>query len=231
MLGVLSVINRPKPAIPHARQLPGEGGILFQLRFRLGGEGSGLGLRSWQGQPRAGPPQSRFCLSHFRRRRTTSKSIGSKAAVGRSFGNARFVYRIPSSVMAAGANRLTTKTMTGFRFDAATAMCAGRPGRNHRWQIVHGLFRASGIVMIYRCHHAQARRGQVRMPGSLLESTGRSIFSRATKRFQVFECIKQFQAYFMYRLAGPGELLCVLDCEFNTVDRDASLVSHFKFHR
>src|ERR1700737_322423 len=37
---VLSVINRPKPAIPHARQLPGGGGILFQLRFRLGGEGS-----------------------------------------------------------------------------------------------------------------------------------------------------------------------------------------------
>src|ERR1035441_4800552 len=29
--------------------------------------------------------------------------------------------------------------------------------------------------MIYRCHHAQARRGQVRMPGSLLESTGGSI--------------------------------------------------------
>ena len=37
---VLSVINRPKPAIPHARRLPGGGGILFQLRFRLGGKGS-----------------------------------------------------------------------------------------------------------------------------------------------------------------------------------------------
>jgi len=41
---------------------------------------------------------------------------------------------------------------------------------------VQGLFRASGIVMIYRCHHAEARRGQVRMPGSLLESTGGSVF-------------------------------------------------------
>src|ERR1017187_9164733 len=45
--------------------------------------------------------------------------------------------------------------------------------------MVHGLFRASGIVMIYRCHHAQARRRQVRMPGSLLESTGGSIFPSA----------------------------------------------------
>src|ERR1019366_4189484 len=33
--------------------------------------------------------------------------------------------------------------------------------------------------MIYRCHHAQARRRQVRMPGSLLESTGGSILPSA----------------------------------------------------
>jgi hypothetical protein len=43
-------------------------------------------------------------------------------------------------------------------------------GRNHRRQMVHGLFRASGIVMIYRLHHTFSRisaiRGQVRTPGS-----------------------------------------------------------------
>jgi len=40
-------------------------------------------------------------------------------------------------------------------------------------------------VMIYRCHHAQARRGQVRMPGSLLESTGESLFASAEARIHV----------------------------------------------
>jgi hypothetical protein len=44
---------------------------------------------------------------------------------------------------------------------------------------VHGLFRASGIVMIYRCHHAQARPRQLRTPGSLLESTGGSVLESA----------------------------------------------------
>src|ERR1017187_2347260 len=59
--------------------------------------------------------------------------------------------------------------------------------------MVHGLFRASGIVMIYRCHHAQARRRQVRMPGSLLESTGGSIFPSAEALAALVE-----------ELAGPG---------------------------
>jgi hypothetical protein len=36
--------------------------------------------------------------------------------------------------------------------------------------------------MIYRCHHAQARRGQVRMPGSLLESIGGSLLASAEER-------------------------------------------------
>jgi hypothetical protein len=40
--------------------------------------------------------------------------------------------------------------------------------------------------MIYRCHHAQARRRQVRMPGSLLESTGGSIFPSAEAVFRWF---------------------------------------------
>ena len=31
-------------------------------------------------------------------------------------------------------------------------------GRNHQRQILHGLFRASGIVMIHRRHHVETRR-------------------------------------------------------------------------
>jgi hypothetical protein len=40
-------------------------------------------------------------------------------------------------------------------------------GRNHWRQIAHGLFRASGMVMLHG-HHAAARTvgGQIRMPGS-----------------------------------------------------------------
>jgi hypothetical protein len=45
---------------------------------------------------------------------------------GRSSVNARFVCAIPSWAMAAGANRPTIKIMTGFRFDAGSAICAGR---------------------------------------------------------------------------------------------------------
>ena len=37
---IISAIHRPKPAIPRAAQLQDGGGILVQLRFRLGGEGS-----------------------------------------------------------------------------------------------------------------------------------------------------------------------------------------------
>lgn len=45
---------------------------------------------------------------------------------GRSFTGVRFVCAIPSSAMADGANRLMTKFMTGFRFGADSAICAGR---------------------------------------------------------------------------------------------------------
>jgi hypothetical protein len=46
-------------------------------------------------------------------------------------------------------------------------------GRNQRRQIAHGLFRASGMVMLHG-HHAAARTvgGQIRMTGSVLESRG-----------------------------------------------------------
>jgi hypothetical protein len=67
---VLSAINRPKSAVQHARQVPGGGGILFRLGFRLEARAP-LGTSTWQGQPRAEPPRSRFCLSHFPPPRTT----------------------------------------------------------------------------------------------------------------------------------------------------------------
>ncbi len=108
-----------------------EGGILFQLRLRSGGEGSAR-ASILAGSARAQPPRSRFYLSHFRPRRTTSKSIGSKLVGARSFATALIVSTIPSSAMAAGANRRMTKIMTGFRFGAVSAICAGRRSRSYR---------------------------------------------------------------------------------------------------
>jgi hypothetical protein len=46
--------------------------------------------------------------------------------------------------------------------------------------------------MIYRCHHAQARRGQLRMPGSLLESTGGSLLASA----EALQILQQRNALF-----------------------------------
>jgi hypothetical protein len=51
------------------------------------------------------------------------------------------------------------------------------------------------------------------------------------ERFETFERVKQFQTYFAHRLAGPGKLFRVLDCEPDSVNRDASLIGHLKFNR
>ena len=75
---------------------------------------------------RAKPPLLRFCLSHFRRRSTTSKPIGLRRARNSSCGDARFVPRTPSLVMAAAANRLMINTMIGSGFGAASAIAAAR---------------------------------------------------------------------------------------------------------
>ena len=92
------------------------------VAVHLAGHGeSGLGSESW-----TEPPRSRFCLSHFRSRRTTSKPIGSKLVEGQSFATALCVCAIRLLAIADGANRLMTKIMTGFRFGAASAICAGR---------------------------------------------------------------------------------------------------------
>src|ERR1039457_1735751 len=52
-------------------------------------------------------------------------------------------------------------------------------GRNHRRQIAHGLFRASGMVMLHVTTHWFVKRVQVRMPGSVLESRGGYILASA----------------------------------------------------
>jgi hypothetical protein len=98
--------------------------IAVEISFRR--RGLRLGFRSWQGQLRQSPQGSRFCLSHFRLRRATSRSIGSRLVEGRSCANARFVSAIRLSVMAVAGNRRTTKIMTGFRFGAGAAICATR---------------------------------------------------------------------------------------------------------
>jgi len=73
---------------------------------------------------RAEPPGSRFCLSHVRPHRATSKPIGPRLAQRRSFADALFVSAIRSSATAAAASRLMTKTTIGSEFAVAFAICA-----------------------------------------------------------------------------------------------------------
>jgi len=59
------------------------------------------------------------------------------------------------------------------RYQACWRLPTRAFGRNQRRQIAHGPFRASGMMMLHG-HHAAARTigGQIRMPGSVLESRG-----------------------------------------------------------
>ena len=104
-----------------------KGVILFQSGFYSGGEGPALEFGSWdRPTSRAGPPRSRYCLSHFPPRSTTSKPIGPRRARKSFCATARFACRIPSSVMGAGANRLMMNTMIGSGFAAVFATGAAR---------------------------------------------------------------------------------------------------------
>jgi membrane protease YdiL (CAAX protease family) len=53
----------------------------------------------------------------------------------------------------------------------------------------------------------------------------------AVERFKAFECVEQFQTYFAHRLARPGKLFRVLDCEPDSINDDASLIGHLEFNR
>ena len=107
--------------------------ILFQSGFYSGGEGPALEFGSWERPTsRAGPPRSRYCLSHFPPRSTTSNPIGPRR-VRKSFcATARFACRIPSSVMGAGANRLMMSTTIGSGFAAVFATAAAKPSLSCR---------------------------------------------------------------------------------------------------
>jgi len=102
-----------------------QGVILFQSGFYSGGEGPARGFGSWERPTsRAGPPRSRYCLSHFPSRSTTSNRIGPMRARKTLCASARFASRIPSSVMDAGANRRTTSATIGSGFAAFFATSA-----------------------------------------------------------------------------------------------------------
>jgi hypothetical protein len=100
---------------------------LFQSGFYSGGEGPALEFGSWERPTsRAEPPRSRYCLSHFPPRSTTSNRIGPMRARKSLCAAARFASRIPSSVMGAVANRLMMSTTIGSGFAVAFATAAVR---------------------------------------------------------------------------------------------------------
>ena len=78
------------------------------------------------------PPRSRYCLSHFPPRSTTSNRIGPMRARKPLCATARFACRIPSSVMGAGANRLMMITTIGLGFAAVFATAAAKPSLSCR---------------------------------------------------------------------------------------------------
>ena len=104
-----------------------KGVILFQSVFYSGDEGLALEFGSWERPTwRAGPPLSRYCLSHFPPRSTTSNRIGPMRARKPLCATARFACRIPSSVTGAGANRLMMSTTIGSGFAAVFATAAAQ---------------------------------------------------------------------------------------------------------
>ncbi len=110
-----------------------KGVILFQSGFYSGGEDPALEFGSWdRSTSRAGPPRSRYCLSHFPPRSTTSKPIGPRRAQKSFCATARFVSRIPSSDTGAGANRLMMSTTIGSGFAAVFATAAAKPSPSCR---------------------------------------------------------------------------------------------------
>jgi hypothetical protein len=110
-----------------------KGVILFQSGFYFGVEGPALELEAWERPTsRAGPPRSRYCLSHFPPRSTTSNPIGPRWARISLCATARFACRIPSSVMGAGANRLMMSTTIGSEFAAVFATAAAKPSPSCR---------------------------------------------------------------------------------------------------
>ena len=79
---------------------------------------------------RSRPPLPRLCLAHFRRRSTTSKSIG--PSLGVSLANAPCVCALRSLATAAAPSRLMTMITIGLGCGAAVANLATRPSPSCR---------------------------------------------------------------------------------------------------
>jgi hypothetical protein len=105
--------NRPKLQ-PHSLK-SGSREAVFSPSwiFASGGRSSPSGSDLGRSTPEAEPNELRFCLSHFPSRRTSSKSIGPRAAPKSSCGDAPLVNAIRSSAMDAAASRRTTSITTG----------------------------------------------------------------------------------------------------------------------
>jgi len=127
----LSAINRlieAEEGVPVERRYSFPVGIFTrEVKGRL------FEFGSWERPTsRAGPPRTRYCLSHFPLPRATSKPIGPRRARISFCAGARFVSRIPLSVTVAGANRLMMHTTIGSGFAAAFAADAARRSRSCR---------------------------------------------------------------------------------------------------
>jgi hypothetical protein len=110
-----------------------KGVILFQWGFYSGGEGPALEFGSWERPTsRAGPPRSRYCLSHFPPRSTTSNRTGPTRARKSFCATVRFACWIPLSVTGVGANRLMMSATIGSEFAAVFATAAAKPSLSCR---------------------------------------------------------------------------------------------------
>ena len=124
-----------------------KGVILFQLGFysevKVPPASSDLGKRPTS---LAGPPRSRYCLSQFPQRSTTSKAIGPRQARKPFCATARFARRIPSSVTGTGASRLMMNTTIGSEFVAGFAVAAARRSRSCRPSRLRTVITASSLA-------------------------------------------------------------------------------------
>jgi hypothetical protein len=88
---------------------------------------------------------------------------------------------------------------------------------------VHGLFRASGIVMIYRLNHESGRRQNgvpFRMPGSVLKSRGGSVLESAEGRGDVIVFYRTGGYY-----KGVATTLAIVDGVYQQIKNEEQFIS------
>ena len=123
---LVSTVNRPIFG-PHTTIAASEKRYSFPVEvFAVEGRAPYRAQILARSLPAQSPPWSRFSLSHFRPRITTSKPIGPRRAWKSFCVAVRFARKIPSSVMGAGANKPMMNIMIGSGFAAASATVAAR---------------------------------------------------------------------------------------------------------